>query len=103
MYEMEGPRSVRGPACRLPGWPVTRLLSAADRHRDQTPMLNSGFPALRTFWSCPQAARGFPRIGLASEVVSAFLLPGEGPAQGLAGANLKILWPSTGHPPLSPA
>jgi hypothetical protein len=48
MYEMEGPRSARSPACRLLGWPVARLLSAADRHQGQTPVRNSGFPALHT-------------------------------------------------------
>jgi len=84
------------PACRLLGWPVTQLLSAADRTACADARLELRSPGAPCVPESPPDR--YPR-----EVVSAFLLPGQAAAQDLHESNIKILWPSTGRPPLSPA
>ena len=118
MYEMEGPHSAMQPSvpiARLAGHPAA--VRCPPRHQRPSPPGNSGYPAFPALRGCPQSppgsppkARvlppdrpGFPPDRPRREVVSAFLLPREGPAQGLEETNLKILWPSTRHPVLSPA
>src|SRR5215469_11276001 len=84
------------PACRLLGWPVTQLLSAADRTTCADTRLEPRSPGA-------PCVPGSPPDRHPREVVSAFLLPRQVPAQELQDSNLKILWPSTRHPQLSPA
>ena len=97
MYEMEGPRSAAQPSTPIARLPVTRLLSAADpTTQPARPGPEPRFPAAPCLPESPPDQH--PRL-----VVSAFLLRRAGPAQELSAGNLKILWPSTGHPPLSPA
>jgi hypothetical protein len=96
MYEMEGPRSAAQPSTPIAQLPVTRLLSAAGPTTSPRPGPELRFPAAPRPPESPPDRH--PRL-----VVSAFLLRRAGPAQGLSAGNLKILWPSTGHPPLSPA
>src|SRR5580658_8335529 len=57
MYEMEGPRLTRSPTCRSLGWPVTRLLSAADHTTSaRRPPETSGFPDLPASRSLPRGS-----------------------------------------------
>src|SRR5258707_3900963 len=88
----------RSLSCRLPGCcplPTGPLAPI--------PAGNSGFPDSPCVPGSPPELRGLPPERYPREVVSAFLLRGRGPAQELSASNLKILWPSTGHLPLSPA
>jgi hypothetical protein len=103
MYEMEGPRSVRSPACRSLGWPVSRLLSAADRATSVGRPPEAPVSRLSPRPGVSPGVPGSPPDRHPCFVVSAFLLRRERPAQGVRESNLKILWSSTGHRPLSPA
>jgi hypothetical protein len=91
MYEMEGPRSVAQPSTPIAQLPVARLLSAADLTTSAAhpPGTSVARRSLRSGVSpgVPES----PPDRHPCLVVSAFLLPIRGPAQGIPASNLKIL------------
>jgi hypothetical protein len=108
------------PECRSPSSPAVsqffpRLISV------RIPARSAGCPILQPFPGVapesgtrsdtrpkcrspgPSAVLGVPRERYPSLAVNEFLQPQPGTAQGFSRGNFKILWPSTGHPGLSPA
>jgi hypothetical protein len=113
MYEMQGPHPawLRGePISQLPNRQANRFLS---RPTTWQPISQPPGPRLTDhLWRLPGQRAGFPALGPFPEsppgpttalVVNEVLQLRRDQAQGFAGTNLKIFWPSTGHRGLSPA